>query len=176
MIKFTSNYSKADLKNLIWIHCQSDGLHGDIVLILVTVDSRPTIRNTRMTFETPHIMGTHVHAHTHTHRAAAVHHDVLLTQWSGDAEKSHELYSVNVQCFCFHGNITDYKCFIRLFKKKLRYTHTQKLTMATLVVCCRVRTSSLLTVVSAMPARSSASSSSCCIFLTRVTLLLTCSS
>ena len=67
MIKFTSNYSNADLKNLIWIHCQSDGLHGDIVLILVTVDSRPTIRNTRMTFETPHIMGTHVHAHTHTH-------------------------------------------------------------------------------------------------------------
>lgn len=48
--------------------------------------------------------------------------------------------------------------------------------MATLLVCSRVRTRSLLTVVSAISARSSASSSSCWTFLNLTVLELTCSS
>lgn len=67
-------------------------------------------------------------------------------------------------------NLSAYESLYRINKVRV------ELTMATLLVCSRVRIRSLLTVVSAMSTLSSASSSSCWTFLKRTVLQLTCSS
>lgn len=105
----------------------------------------------------------------HTAQITHKHHTTAETHWWCS-----ELHSAI--CRNTNGRLKTLNNTFKFSLQSLYSKETVWLTMATLLVCSRVRIRSLLTVVSAMSALSSASSSSCWTFLKRTVLQLTCSS